>query len=352
MEKRIAFLDYLRAIACLMVIIVHACEFYYCYPERAAIPSNIVWVSIIDSLLRPCVPLFVMASSYLLLPLQINTFLFLKRRFSRIFFPFLIFLFLYALLPAAWGEFNIDTARQFFHMAFFNFTPNAGHLWFMYMLIGIYLFMPILSPWLKQVGKKEELIFLIIWFMGTFWHYIQLLSPEGKIYGECDWNEFSAIYYLAGYIGYLILAHYIRQYINWGWKKTLVIAIPLFLIGYIITAEGFYHAASNHQTGYMLELTWRFCTPNVAMMTFSLFIIFKKLLWKDRFIYKFVYNISKRSYGMYLIHIFILNQIFHLIEPNFNTPTCIILSAILTYILSYIIIYLIGYIPNSKYITG
>lgn len=351
-NQRIVFLDYLRAIACLMVIVVHACEFYYCLPRLGVIESNIGWVSVIDSLLRPCVPLFVMASSYLLLPLKTDTFSFFKRRFTRILFPFLFFSLLYAVLPVAWGEFGWDTAKEYLNVWLFNFPPNAGHLWFIYMLIGVYLLMPLLSAWLKQVGRKEELCYLGIWAIGTFWHYIRMLSPGGEIYGECAWNEFTAGYYVTGYIGYLLMAHYIRTYIDWSWRRTLAVALPLFVAGYAVTALGFYHNFTPETEPYLFELTWRFCTPNVAAMTFALFLLIKRAFRTEGRCYGAVSSISRMSYGMYLVHIFVLNAVFRLTETHFSTPVCIVVTAVLTYIGSYAIIRLMSLLPGSKYLVG
>ena len=79
--KRIVFLDYLRAIACFMVILVHVCEAFYFNLDGISFSSNADrwWISFIDSSLRPCVPLFIMASAYLLVPLKDSTPVFFKR---------------------------------------------------------------------------------------------------------------------------------------------------------------------------------------------------------------------------------------------------------------------------------
>ena len=69
---RIVFLDYLRVLACLMVIATHSCDSFYIGPGgvwQCASESDRLWISIIDSIMRAAVPLFVMTSSYLLLPL-------------------------------------------------------------------------------------------------------------------------------------------------------------------------------------------------------------------------------------------------------------------------------------------
>ena len=55
---------------------------------------------------------------------------------------------LYAL---AWGE-----PVENFRSLLLNFNYAAGHLWFVYMLVGIYLLMPMLSPWAERVGKRRH----------------------------------------------------------------------------------------------------------------------------------------------------------------------------------------------------
>ena len=87
---RIVFLDWLRAIAIFMVLLIHACEPFYLDAEGTAIASKFdaVWVTIIDSAMRAAVPLFVIASAFLLFPVRRATGDFLKRRLARVLIPF------------------------------------------------------------------------------------------------------------------------------------------------------------------------------------------------------------------------------------------------------------------------
>ncbi len=58
---------------------------------------------------------------------------------------------------------GIPTPISNLHDLIFNFNYAAGHLWFVYMLIGIYLLIPMLSPWAEQVSRRQLLFFLAIW---------------------------------------------------------------------------------------------------------------------------------------------------------------------------------------------
>ena len=176
MQDRIVFLDYLRAIACLMVIVVHSCEFFFIDGDAIGIRSvsDGLWVSIIDSALRPSVPLFVMASSYLLLPLRQPTEVFFRRRFVRVVIPFVVWSLLYAVLPPLFAGMDTEEMKTSLLQLLTNFNANSGHLWFIYMLIGLYLFMPILSPWLEKVSRRGEEAFLILWLVASFLSLIHI----------------------------------------------------------------------------------------------------------------------------------------------------------------------------------
>lgn len=361
MEKqRIVFLDYLRVAATLMVIMVHACQ-YFAYPVyipggpggSAPDESSRLWGLWIDSALRASVPLFVMTSAYLLVPLRCSTGDFFKRRFVRVFIPFFIWSLLYPVLPMLWGEFDGQRAQELMQQWFTNFPVNAEHLWFIYTLIGIYLLMPILSPWLQKVGRREEEVYLGLWFLSTFWLYAKEWLDVEYLYGEAVWNNFHMLYYVAGYIGYVMLAHYIRKYLDWSMKKTLMVCIPLFIIGLVPTAYAFYDISQATTDFYLMELPWRFCTPNCALMTFALFMLFKKIRVKNEQLNRGVADVSRLSYGMYLVHLFLLGVFYRLLAPYIShAGVMIVVHSVLTLAVAYIIIKLLSYLPGSKYVTG
>lgn len=351
-SNRIVFLDYLRVLACFTVIMVHACEFFYVGANGCSIANDTdrFWVSLIDSAFRPAVPLFVMTSSYLLLPLKVSGAAFFKRRFTRILIPFIIWSVLYATVPVLYGDMTVEQMKESLINLLWNFNMSSGHLWFVYMLIGVYMFMPILSPWLQQASKRGEQAVLAVWAFTTFHHFLGQYT--GGWYGECFWNEFHTFWYFSGYIGYLVLAHYIRTYIDWSLKKSLLIGITTFVVGYAYTGFSFYHRSLEITDLGILEIPWRFCTPNVALMTFGIFIVLKKITFNKEWLYKPIRTISQLSYGMYLMHIFILNFFYRMIHESFTTPVTLLLVGTATFISCYIGAKLLSYLPGSKYLVG
>ena len=350
-KKRIIFLDYLRVVACFMVVMVHACEFYYCTDTGAIVSGEDarLWVSLIDGAFRQSVPLFVMASSFLLVPLTTDASTFFRRRFSRVFIPFLVWSLLYAVVPVITGSIEGSLTDRITTILY-TANSDSGHLWFIYMLIGIYLVFPVISPWLQQVSRRGEEIFLAIWFLSTFTGYLRPLTTY--VWGEVFWNSFHALYYFSGYIGYVVLAHYIRRYIRWSLRKTVIIALPLILAGYVVTA-GLFYIHSSESTDYAyVEQSWYFCTFNVAMMTAGTFLLMRHINYSAAWLYKPIRKISMLSYGIYLMHIFLLGFMQQWIAPHLTVLPAILAVGSATFLGCIAVSLLISRLPGSRWIIG
>ncbi len=352
-KERIIFLDWLRAIACLMVFFVHAAEAYYSNDYTFSFTSDTArWsVLVFQSLVRSSVPLFLMASSYLLVPLKTDTFTFFKKRFKRVVIPLLVFLALYAVLPTFWGAQTWSQAWVELRHAYITFPVAGSHLWFLYMLIGIYLIMPVLSPWLVNISKKEEQVFLLIWlFTSTFYRLRPMLG--GAIFGECWWGVNATFYYVSGFVGYVILAHYIRTWIHWDKRKIISICAPLFALTFVILlASGAYYS-TRCTTPAELERDWQFLSIVPVFMSFAAFMLIKAITSSGKFYEKVILKISSASYGMYLMHMLILPHYFKLFSPHMPEYFGIPLITVATYLTSFLISHLIGKLPFGKYVVG
>ncbi len=348
-EKRIEFLDTTRALAIFMVIIVHACEFFY-IGNREFSASETMWANIIDSALRIAVPIFVMVSSYLLIPTKDTMESFYRKRLPKILIPFFIWSVIYAALPALWGAVPEDQVVT--RLLRIPYMFNDGHLWYIYMFIGVILFMPIISPWLRSATKRQLQIFLALWFIASFHHYIKYFADTNEwisIFGECKWNEFSTFWNFSGYIGYVVLAYYIRKHIDWGRSKSLIIGASCFVVGWVVAMLWFSNFYSSGDL-YLYEIAWRFCAPNVILASFGFFVIMKNIGHLGNSL--LVREISKSAYGIYLCHILVLNFIESHLNYISSTPLKIFLYSTLCLAGSYIIIKALSLLPKGRYISG
>lgn len=339
-RETIGWIDALRVIAALLVVFAHSCDSFVSAFDTDK--SQFLTGVFAGSLTRPCVPLFVMMTGVLLLPVSPTVSLgaFYRKRIGRIIIP-LIFWSL-ALPIAFWAYFSTAGAASANPMLspadydsaslltklytwIFNFNFDTVPLWYLYMLIGLYLIMPVLSAWLRTARRSEVKLLLKMWGITLLLPYVQLAAPllgyhgnwgNPGILGVCDWNIFGTFYYLSGFLGYLLLAYYLSRWPRqWTWRKTWAICLPMFAIGYSITALGYLWFQQLFPGDYAyLEIIWLFCGINVLMMTLPVFIIVQKWNTKSR---PWLTRMASLSFGVYLCHFIFVYIAYDL----FNTPT-------------------------------
>ena len=371
-KQHIIFLDYVRIVACLMVMLVHSSENFYGADPTVGMAGNVsmlanesnrFWVAFYDGgVSRTAVPLFFMVSAFLLVPMrpQQTMTTFYRRRFMRILPPFITFLLLYSLLPLLWGGMTWQQSLMDLNILPFNFPSMAGHLWFMYPLISLYIIIPVVSPWLQQSSARDELIFLGFFAFTTFIPWLhRFVSPE--LWGECFWNQFSAFWYCSGYLGYLVLAHYIRFHLQWSRGRRLRLGLLFFLVGSAFTAWSFWWKGVPGQyiETPLLEWSWEFCTPNVLCATFGIFLLFTCISPSQRPKRQHICeSLAKLTFGMYLMHMFFLAPIAaYIVHGDVANPllpvwAAIPVIALLTFLCSAIATKLLSYLPGSRYIVG
>lgn len=324
-KENVGWIDLLRVVACLLVVFSHSCD-----PFVAHFDTNremFVTGVFAGSFVRPCVPLFAMMTAVLLLPIRPGTTVneFYKKRIGRIIkplvfwslaLPLMAFCYFTVISPnttnpqLSVGDYTTATLVQRLYTFLFNFNFDTTPLWYLYMLIGLYLIMPIISSWLSHSSQKEIKTVLYIWGATLFLPYIKMVAPmlgyagnygHTGLLGECDWNVYGTFYYVSGFIGYLILAYYLKRYpLDWSWKKMALICLPMFAVGYTVTSVG-YIITNNYFPGNYayLEILWYFTGINVFMMTFPIFVAVQKLNVKSR---KWLSQAAKLTFGVYLCH--------------------------------------------------
>lgn len=324
-NQHVVWLDVVRLIAMFTVVCCHCTDPFNFYPGAAPNIDQIkLWGAIYGSLLRPCVPLFVMITGALLLPVRGEASVFYKKRIPRVFFPFLIWSVIYNLFPWMTGLLGLDpkiildffpysgeeVARQSFAVSLdyilhipFNFSILAVHMWYIYLLIGLYLYMPIFSAWVEKASERAKLYFLLAWGVTLLLpYYNQFVAPY--LWGTCSWNAFGMLYAFAGFNGYLLLGHYLRN-LDWSLGKTVAIGLPMFVVGYLITFFGFrYITALPEYSDEMLELFFTYCSINVLLMTFPVFMLAKKVKVRSERTKRALANLTICGFGIYMIHYF------------------------------------------------
>lgn len=379
-KDRLAWCDALRLLAFFLLLCCHAADPFYAAAAYASSgasvdPEQVEWGVRWGSLVRPCVPLFVMLTGVLSLPVKQSMESFYKKRIPRVLFPFVIWSVLYYLTPWFTGLLGMDSSVviKLFSWAEtdsqalsegliriaripYTFCFIACHMWYIYMLVGLYLYLPIFSAWVERATKRQKEIFLAIWAISTILSYFhQYVSTYA--FGTCEWNSFGLFYYFAGFSGYMLLGHYIQHYVRWSLAKTLVVAIPLLVGGFIFTYCGYSHVMNMpDKTPELVELFWTYNTPNVAMMTIAFFLmVYRVKISPNSAIASCLSNLTACGFGIYMIHYFFTSLGYDLGEwLHIPAPLRIPFSAIVMLICSWSIVALLKKIigKRSVYLLG
>jgi surface polysaccharide O-acyltransferase-like enzyme len=331
---KVQYLDNLRVTATLAVLLIHSAANVLL--SFGKIPESSWWfANLYNGGFRYAVPIFVMLSGALLLPREEEIGSFFKKSFLRIIVPFLFYNSIFAIFN--W-QVRQSGRPQSLTWIFKQFFEGASyHFWYIYMIVGVYLFIPIIGAWVRQARESHLQFFLGMWLVTILFdnsHFPGLSLPV-------------KLPYFTGYIGYLVLGYYLAKH-----TFSKLFAWSLFVIGTIWTMQGTY--LQSLEDGKFYGLLYANFSPSVVMSTAGLFMLFKSYEMTIPGTIALRDWISSHSYGIYLIHIIVL---FYLVKikiygamwhPSIGIP----LTAFTCLLISGAIVWLLRRIPGGKFIAG
>lgn len=337
MQERNIYISYLRVIATIFVVLIHASTgFLYNFKADS---FNWDYANWINSATRCAVPVFVTLSGVLLLPKDEGTMSFYKKRLPKLLYPFAFWTLIYLIYYFyRYTNFSALPLGQILRIAQDKILHGANaHLWYLYMIIGLYFTIPFLRKIIKLASVREIEIFLIFWALSMFVNYKIFYKYVPKI----DLTFFS------GYVGYLVLGYYLSIK-SISWPKI----IPY--LGYVITVlfTGYISWQISFEMGKYDSTFYNYNFFNTALITAFLFIAIKLSFQNKQTLPKWVSIVDKYSFSIYLIHILPLNYIHPWVSKYMTTLYVIPLASVLTVIASILIAYLLRLIPGGKYISG
>ncbi|WP_180882060.1 acyltransferase [Brucella sp. 191011898] len=334
-------IDAVRIAAAIMVVSVHVTGEYFYNGTHG-------WgaINIIDSFSRACVPLFFMVSGALLIPRLDKA----KKTLDRL-IKFLIplvfwsalYLVWYSETGTLWGyAWNVLPPRLFSISSLQHFLmgPVVFHFWFLYTLIGLYVFLPVLQSFYSKSDETQRYIYLAAWFVGA-----SLLPTIAKL-TSIKLIGFDLSYFPL-YAGYM-LAGAVLSKISTA-KRTVIVSFFIYAASSLATAILTVIYSTPAQA---TELFYSYETVTVLISSLSAFVFLRGC---GNILYRisspsFRSNVVSLTFGVYIIHALVLRytiDILGLQELN-NTYVGIPFLILFVFILSAILSYAVRLLPFGK----
>ncbi len=300
-KERIHYLDLMRIFACFLVVMTHSVMKNHA--------ENGKWLGLISFMCSPSSEMFLMLSGAILLPVRTDMRSFYKRRFLKLLPPMFIWSTFGILLRLVQGTSTPYQALTKFVMM--PFKPVEGIYWFLYVMIGLYLFAPIISTWLSGASKRQIEFVLVIWLFNMILPWLNLLIPD---FYDQSGSYYWAFCYFGGFLGYWILGAFLKMY-------PPKLFSPIGLCACVMSVVYFVAITLLKQRGVdTLDYTGNLQIGSVFFIV--VWFILLKAISDSGFGRKFLNEkasaVAKYSFGIYLMHIYVVRDgVWHIME-NFR----------------------------------
>ena len=284
----------MRIVATICVVFLHTCSTLTDNPNLFILSNaqRVFFTASYQSMYW-AVPVFFMITGALLLEKDLSYSDILRRYVKRMIIVLLVFGFGFAIIKMYATTKMINFTLLCQSLVAVIEDTGFGHMWYIYVLIGIYLIMPLLSL-IAKLEKSTVKGILIVLFVFDF--CIPLLN---KLLGMSMAFSVPIAYPLF----YFIFGYYLNKYKGLGFVRSIVAII--FGVVVIVMANIF---------NLNPDAISSYNSPIIVLIAFGMFSLFVNLDFKNE--KKCVWKIDRLCFGVYLIHPIFIQTAYRFIGCN------------------------------------
>nr|WP_308668302.1 acyltransferase [uncultured Agathobacter sp.] len=343
--KRFVWIDYLRCVAIICVILCHVTEttVSLSIDNYFDISSDYNIPLVFFAIGRIGVPFFVLITGFLLLDRAYNKekrISFWNKRVIHLFIIVEIWLTIYFFWYRFYEKTPISIGDYIKEMLFLR-KCDMGHMWYMSMILGLYIFIPFVSIILHNV-EMNHIIF--IWGICVAYSFgIPTLNIIMNILNRENVSMQLSLEFGGGVFGcYLLAGYLIKKGLLKKIRNSILILFTFVCIALLCVLE-----VLSYRNGITYN-AWYDCIF-LLIIGMCLFEFCSRLELKSNRVIEFG---AKYSFGVYLTHNMVRSFIMkNIVFDNVNKIVMIVIYEILVIVISYIVTYAISKIPKiGKYI--
>ncbi len=326
-KRYIMWIDVVRGIAIMAVVLCHSTEAIYLFNnDFVSLLSNEskVFLFMAETIGRLGVPLFMMITGYLLLDRNYEEkyiWYFWKHNLLRLFIVIEFWIILYNIFLIYFHQSKIELPDILKDMLFLG-NVDMSHTWYLSTILGLYLFVPLVAIVLNNFNKKVLLIPMTIAIV-----YLFVVPIVNVIFQNEIWNNLELSWSGGIYGTLLIIGYFMKQRVLSNVKRIYLLMIGI--IAYISTVV-LQYGLWQRSIEYFL---WYNCIFLIvtAICIFELCARLEKInlfnIWK---------NLAKCSFGIYLVHNIIKEYVVMWVEKlGVILPIQVFLVFITTFLISW-----------------
>lgn len=318
MRQRDYNIDLLRCVCCFFIVAIHGTP---SYTVGDSIGLTNGYGLIVQSLVRVGVPVFLMISGYYLLNEEVaNPVKTFCRRVISVVIPFLFYGFINYLAMYRGWELSAQTIKDFIYLAVTNNKGVGYHTWYVYAILGVYIFAPFLTVLFNNIyGRQAVCAIVFLIFLQAYVIYLPLIQSKHP-----DIHELFYISGIGWVLTYFILGGLVRRVEK---QIKALYALTLTVVGYCLTMLALYFSSKS------FNLQPAGAGLNMLVFSIGFFLLFTRVTISGVRTKKVIGFISNHSLGCYLIHtMFLVKFLTYAYESKlsaiapFNTFIAIVLT--------------------------
>jgi len=341
-SNRILYFDILNILACISVILLHCNGIVHNYSDTAAWKESLV----IEVVFFFAVPIFFMLTGANLMGYRqkYDTKTFFKKRLLKVVIPFIFWSAAMIIWKTHTGGLEVTEWSLINVLNIFFVNEEETVYYFMFIIMGIYLTLPILSVLAEDKYRK------VLWYAVIAMFITDSLLPVLSEAFEITYNGYLSVLF-DGHIIFVLLGYLLsKEELDKKKRYTLyILGIASCILRYIVTY------CLSTQEGQTNRLLFNYPQFHAVFLASAVFVFIKNIKWdkliKSEKVKSILAKIAGCSFGIYLIHKIIMHYEQRLIGISEYSLVWRLGAPIVTYIVSLAIVYILKKIPVLKRIV-
>ena len=296
-KLRLACYDRMRVLAMVGIVIGSVADIWVSAGAAGGQPLGFSWyvANLMSSLVKPAVPLLLMAEGALLLekPESASLKEVMRHRVLPMLSTLAIWSVIFLVVRFLWQGMVGENVVPVTAILSIVSTPTSSHLWVLYLLLAVYLLLPFMRLLVEHAPRALLRFAIGLWLLYSV--VTPAISAPGVLPGLAL-QPYASANVVGGYLGYLLLGWMLA---NTERRTKALYMVILYAVLGLLTMLG--TALLTHGAGEANLVLYQGFMPNVVLMAGAAFMACREFNRETVFT-PWIAPMAQFAFGMYIVH--------------------------------------------------